>query len=79
MRTAEPQLAGIERGLSVEETIRDTNLREIVADRAAILFEDHRQSIYCRTDRLFAGLMICQWLAGIVIAAWVSPRTWAGQ
>jgi signal transduction histidine kinase/CheY-like chemotaxis protein len=57
----------------------DASLRDEVSHRAAVLFKDHRQSIYYRTDRLFAGLMLCQWVAGIVISAWVSPRTWAGQ
>ncbi|HYT92115.1 MAG TPA: histidine kinase dimerization/phospho-acceptor domain-containing protein, partial [Gemmataceae bacterium] len=31
-----------------------------------------------RTDRLFAVLMIVQWVAGILVALWISPRTWAG-
>jgi len=48
------------------------------ADRAAHLYEEHRQRIFRRTDRLFAGLMVAQWLAGIVAAVWISPRTWAG-
>ena len=32
-----------------------------------------------RTDRLFAFLMIAQWIGGIVLALAVSPRTWAGE
>src|SRR5438874_2436027 len=35
--------------------------------------------IYQRTDRLFAGLMLFQWLAGIAAALWISPQTWAGS
>ncbi|WP_158615403.1 bifunctional diguanylate cyclase/phosphodiesterase [Acidipila sp. EB88] len=31
-----------------------------------------------RTDRAFALLMAAQWLFGIVIAVWVTPRTWMG-
>jgi len=34
--------------------------------------------IHRRTDRLFAHLMIVQWITGIVFALWVAPRTWAG-
>src|SRR5581483_6118094 len=49
-----------------------------VAERAQDLFEQHAQSIYRRTDRLFAVLLFCQWLAGIVVALLVSPRAWAG-
>jgi len=32
-----------------------------------------------RTDRLFASLMILQWVAAIGMALWVSPLTWAGD
>lgn len=46
--------------------------------RSEELFLDHRQRIYAQTDRLFAGLMIFQWIAGIVIALVVSPKTWMG-
>ncbi len=52
---------------------------ESVARRAAALFHDHQQSIYRRTDHLFARLMLCQWLASIAAACWITPRTWAGQ
>jgi signal transduction histidine kinase len=46
--------------------------------RAADLFAHYRQDIYRRTDRLFAGLMALQWIAGIVFAVWVSPLAWSG-
>lgn len=55
-----------------------TTLDPTVEQKAATLFEQHRQSIFQRTDRIFAGLMTCQWLAAIVAALWISPRTWAG-
>ena len=48
-------------------------------DRAEELFEQHRQEIIRNTDRLFAKLMFFQWIAGIVIALFISPWTWAGQ
>jgi signal transduction histidine kinase/CheY-like chemotaxis protein len=47
--------------------------------RTQELFEQHRRSIFHRTDRWFAGLMAFQWLAGIVAALWISPNTWAGS
>jgi hypothetical protein len=31
-----------------------------------------------RIDRLFVGLMLVQWIAGIATAWWISPRTWTG-
>jgi len=42
------------------------------------MFRDHQQVIYERTDRMFAMLMIVQWVLGIVVAIWISPRAWAG-
>ena len=42
------------------------------------LFQRHQHEIFCRTDRLFAGLMTFQWFAGVVAALWISPKTWAG-
>ncbi|MGH9218166.1 MAG: sensor histidine kinase [Vicinamibacterales bacterium] len=45
---------------------------------AARLFAQSRQDTYARTDRLFAILMVFQWLLGIAFALWVSPLTWEG-
>ncbi|NND95720.1 MAG: PAS domain S-box protein [Pirellulaceae bacterium] len=42
------------------------------------VLERLRQQNYRRTDRLFAGLMAFQWLAGILAALVISPRTWIG-
>jgi two-component system, sensor histidine kinase and response regulator len=47
--------------------------------RARRLLEEHQQAIYRRTDRLFSGLLIFQWLASIGISLWISPQTWIGQ
>jgi signal transduction histidine kinase len=46
--------------------------------RAEELFEAHLEQIHRRADRLFAGLMVLQWLAGIAFAVWVSPYAWYG-
>ena len=48
------------------------------AARADELFGQYQQDIYRRTDRLFAGLMAVQWIAGILFALWVSPLAWEG-
>jgi len=48
-------------------------------ERADELFEQHQQTILRNTDRLFARLMFFQWIAGILIALFVAPLTWAGQ
>jgi PAS domain S-box-containing protein len=47
-------------------------------ERALELFQDARENIYRQTDRLFANLMVLQWLAGIAAALVISPRTWIG-
>jgi diguanylate cyclase (GGDEF)-like protein len=47
--------------------------------RVKDLFTQHRRSIFERTDRMFAALMVIQWLAGIAAALWISPKTWAGS
>src|SRR3954468_13082814 len=49
-----------------------------IDQRASELFAAYRRDIYTSTDRLFAGLMGFQWIAGIVFALWVSPRAWYG-
>jgi len=54
-------------------------LLEACDDRAIQIFTETRDDNYRRTDRLFAGLMVFQWLAGIAAACWISPATWAGS
>ncbi len=53
-------------------------LRDLITQRSHELFLNHRQNIFKQTDRLFVGLMAFQWVAGIVIALIVSPKTWIG-
>ena len=48
------------------------------APGADALFASYQQQIYRRTDRLFACLMAGQWVAGIIFALVVAPRTWVG-
>ncbi len=43
------------------------------------IFEQEYQRICARTDRMFAHLLIAQWIVGIAIAVWLSPRTWEGS
>ena len=42
------------------------------------IFKAHQQRVYRQTDRLFAGLMLLQYIAGILAAVFISPRTWVG-
>src|SRR4051812_13356728 len=55
------------------------NPSESSAARADELFEAHRLEIFVATDRLFARLMVVQWLAAITAALVISPYTWIGQ
>jgi len=59
-------------------TIRSMPQNPATSQRAEELFHENRLDIFQRTDRLFAGLMVIQWLACICTAIWLSPRTWIG-
>jgi len=49
-----------------------------IGRRAEELYAQHQHELHKRTDRLFAILMVFQWIAGIVFALWVSPLAWDG-
>ncbi len=49
-----------------------------VATRAAQLAQEHHRRVHVLTDRLFAPLLVFQWIACIAIAAWNSPWTYEG-
>ncbi len=55
-----------------------TALDETTEQRSLVLFQEHQQKIFKRTDRLFACLLLFQWCAGIAAAYWLSPLTWTG-
>ena len=62
----------------VSPTYAGASGAESVDSRADAVFHAHQQGLYERTDRMFAYLMGAQWLAAIVFALVVSPRSWAG-
>lgn len=49
-----------------------------IEGRADELMREDLGEIHRRTDRLFACLMVVQWLAGIGAALWISPTSWSG-
>jgi signal transduction histidine kinase len=55
-------------------SIADGNSR-----RAQQLYQSFELEIAQRTDRLFVGLFIFQWVVGIILALVVSPHTWYGS
>jgi signal transduction histidine kinase/CheY-like chemotaxis protein/HPt (histidine-containing phosphotransfer) domain-containing protein len=56
---------------------RDTD--QVVSDRARELFDRQWRDNASRTDRMFAVLMIVQWIGAVVAALTLSPRTWNGS
>jgi two-component sensor histidine kinase len=59
----------------------DTSINQetlLSSPRVEEIFDEHKQLVYRRTDRMFAMLMMFQWVAGVAAALWVSPKTWAG-
>ena len=53
--------------------------KKIIGGRAGELYHEHCLEIWRHTDRLFAGLLIFEWVACLAAAFFISPRTWAGQ
>jgi hypothetical protein len=52
---------------------------EAIVGRAEERYEKHRQEIFQNTDRMFAALMIGQWIFAVILALAVSPYAWAGK
>jgi signal transduction histidine kinase len=48
-------------------------------ERVARLYSQHQHEVWRRVDRLFAWLMVGQWLAAIAIAVLFSPYGWEGK
>jgi signal transduction histidine kinase/ActR/RegA family two-component response regulator len=46
--------------------------------RADELLAAHDGALATSVDRMFAGLLLVEWVAGVVLAARLSPRTWVG-
>ena len=59
-------------------TTRQTQLAEYTRERGARAITDATARMHAETDRIFAYLMPAQWLLGIAMAAWLSPRAWDG-
>ncbi len=47
-------------------------------ERANELLNEHFNKIHTRTDKLFGILLIIQWLFAILLALFISPKTWEG-
>src|SRR6185369_8709948 len=62
----------------MQQAILNSNNLSSIGARVNDQFSEYQQNTYKRTDRMFAVLMIVQWLAGIAAAVWISPRAWNG-
>lgn len=54
------------------------SIEEALLARTNTLFTAQQQLDYKRTDHLFAWLMLFQWVASLIMAVWISPRSWEG-
>jgi len=63
--------------MTIPSTSPAIELPEVI-QRSNELLAGHQQTIWRRTDRLFAGLLGFEWIAGIILALWRSPTTWSG-
>jgi signal transduction histidine kinase/CheY-like chemotaxis protein/HPt (histidine-containing phosphotransfer) domain-containing protein len=46
--------------------------------RASSLFNQSYYQLAVRNDRLFGRLLVCEWFAAMLLAFWITPRTYAG-
>ena len=60
-----------------EEAIKQVIDKEIES-KSQKLFHEMLGAVHARTDHLFANLLICEWIAGLLVALVISPRTWYG-
>jgi len=49
-----------------------------VTERTRQLLRQQFDAIYCRTDALFACVLVLQWVVSVGIALWFTPRSWSG-
>jgi PAS domain S-box-containing protein len=49
-----------------------------IARRAEAIFQEQLAAVQFWTNRLFARILVGQWVFGLIVAFWVSPLTWAG-
>jgi hypothetical protein len=50
-----------------------------IVERARQRFKAHRDEVFRKTDRMFAWIMIGQWVFGILVALTFSPYAWEGK
>ncbi len=48
-----------------------------VLERTGRLFDQQRKKNFVMQDRWFAGLLLCEWIAGMALSLTVSSQLWA--
>jgi signal transduction histidine kinase/ActR/RegA family two-component response regulator len=59
-----------------ENVLRDIDSNTLTECR--MLYDEHQRRVYRQTDAVFAVLMLLQWIGGVLLAIWISPRAWTG-
>jgi signal transduction histidine kinase len=72
-----PLEAPVHQDLIMQSANSDTTIAR--SARAVALLGESLGSIHQHTDRLFARLMVFQWLAGVAAALLIAPKTWVGM
>lgn len=52
---------------------------EKLKQRQQEIFDFYYNELAVKTDKIFAYVFVFQWLLGIVLALWLSPKTWEGN
>jgi PAS domain S-box-containing protein len=63
----------------MQVALPSNNSETDVAGRVQALMNQMREAVYKQTDRMFVSLFLFQWLAGIALALWISPRPGDGS
>jgi two-component system sensor histidine kinase/response regulator len=50
-----------------------------IKQRSEQLYRNENAALHRRKDRMFAVLLVLQWLAGIALASWYTPSNWIGR
>lgn len=61
------------------KSLKDEHPAPAVFERGRSLFEEQKKSISSSTDKIFAGLLILEWLAAIVWSLIMTPLSWEGE
>lgn len=62
---------------SSDSTLQESQFEKI-SKRSFVLLEQNRLELCSSTDQIFKFLLFAQWLAAIIVAITISPRTWIG-